>query len=157
MDTHPDDHSQSEIERKFLVQNSPLGEALAGTEILQAYVAVGSRSELRVRIVADSAVLTFKGPRRGSVRLEWEVAIPLAIAEELYREAKFGQLQKVRHPVVGPDGHLWSIDVFKGQHEGLELAEVELERPDEVVTLPAWIGREVTDDEAFYNRNLAMR
>jgi hypothetical protein len=38
---------------------------------------------------------------------------------------------------------------------GLVLAEVELERADQPVSLPPWAGLEVTDDPRYYNVNLA--
>lgn len=38
--------------------------------------------------------------------------------------------------------------------EKLCLIEVELNNKDEEVILPPWVGKEVTDDSRFYNKNL---
>ena len=47
-------------------------------------------------------------------------------------------------------------DVLHGDEVGpLLLAEVELERADQPVPLPPWIGREVTGDPRYYNAWLA--
>jgi adenylate cyclase len=35
------------------------------------------------------------------------------------------------------------------------LAEVELDSEDQVLTLPDWVGREVTDDDRYYNASLS--
>jgi adenylate cyclase len=51
-------------------------------------------------------------------------------------------------------GHDWEIDEFLGDNAGLVVAEVELDRVDEVPEMPAWIGREVTHDVRFYNFSL---
>ena len=40
---------------------------------------------------------------------------------------------------------------FKGDNEGLIVAEVELSSADEAVVLPPWIGDEVTGERCFYN------
>ena len=53
-------------------------------------------------------------------------------------------------------GHVWELDVFAGDNEGL-VAEVELSSADETVDLPAWAGAEVSDDDRYYNVNLAAR
>lgn len=148
-------NSGAEIERKFLAPEAPVGSADQGTEILQGYLAVSDETELRVRLAAETAFLTFKGPRRGSVRLEWEQDLPLEIAEELLRICQHGSLHKTRYPLVGPDGHLWAVDVFHGRLAGLVVAEVELKTPDETVELPDWVQSEVTDDDTYYNKNLA--
>lgn len=48
----------------------------------------------------------------------------------------------------------FEVDVFYGENEGLVMAEIELERPDEPFERPAWLGREVTGDRRFYNSHL---
>ena len=47
------------------------------------------------------------------------------------------------------------IDVFEGENAGLVIAEVELAHERQLVTLPPWIGREVTHEERYYNSRLA--
>ena len=46
---------------------------------------------------------------------------------------------------------MFEVDEFYGDNEGLILAEVELESPDEPFERPAFLGREVTGDRRFYN------
>jgi len=51
-------------------------------------------------------------------------------------------------------GHEWEIDVFHGDNSGLVIAEVELEKEDQTIVLPDWVGEEVTGDPRYYNANL---
>ncbi|WP_051522783.1 CYTH domain-containing protein [Porphyromonas cangingivalis] len=64
-------------------------------------------------------------------------------------------ISKKRHH-IRHDGMLWEVDVFEGDNEGLVLAEVEL--PDETadVSIPEWIGEEVTGSPEYYNSYLAL-
>ena len=51
-------------------------------------------------------------------------------------------------------GHIWEIDVFHGENDGLVLAEVELGREDEAFERPAWVLREVSGDARYFNAAL---
>ena len=48
----------------------------------------------------------------------------------------------------------FEVDVFYGDNEGLVMAEIELDSPDEPFERPEWLGREVTGDRRFYNSHL---
>ena len=63
-------------------------------------------------------------------------------------------IDKIRY-LVDVGGRTWEVDVFAGANAGLVMAEVELDREDAVVELPAWAGREVTDDPRYYNASLS--
>lgn len=147
-----------EIERKFLVASDAWKADVRSTHrLLQFYLSRGGRASVRVRIEDDAkAWLTIKSASAGMVRSELEYAIPIAHAHEMRALAEGGVIEKVRHE-VGHAGHLWEIDVFAGENAGLVVAEVELEAPEARVDLPAWIGREVTDDPHYYNASLAVR
>ena len=51
-------------------------------------------------------------------------------------------------------GLCWEIDVFKGENEGLVVAEVELKSEQQQIVCPAWLGEEVSDDPRYYNVSL---
>jgi adenylate cyclase len=52
---------------------------------------------------------------------------------------------------------VWEIDEFLGANAGLIVAEIELSSEEESFDRPAWLGQEVTEDERYYNFNLAQR
>jgi CYTH domain-containing protein len=63
-------------------------------------------------------------------------------------------IEKTRYKLMH-GGHEWIVDEFHGLNRGLLLAEVELETGEEDVELPSWVGREVTDDNRYYNQYLS--
>jgi adenylate cyclase len=64
-------------------------------------------------------------------------------------------LEKYRYK-INFEGKLWEIDEFKGENEGLLLAEIELESETEAFALPPWTGEEVTEDNRYFNSYLAQ-
>ena len=143
--------SMQEIERKYLTASeSWREEVVRAMRIAQGYLC-SRRVTARVRVCDDKGILTFKSKSRdgGLSRFEWEREIPLAIAERLLARCN-GVVDKMRH-IVEYEGHTFEIDEFKGANEGLIVAEVELSTIDERVSLPSWIGDEVTGERCFYN------
>ena len=141
-----------EIERKFLVRRDFDIAALAdsSTEIAQGYLSDDPDRTIRVRIRGDKAYMTVKSRNNGAVRNEWEYEIPVEDGRELIALPGVKSLVKTRY-LVPYKGRTWEVDVFHGRHEGLLLAEVELESTDAIVELPDFVGKEVTDDARYYN------
>jgi adenylate cyclase len=146
----------TEIERKFLVVGDEWrAGVVSATHIVQGYLAWTASATVRVRIKGDEAFLTVKGSTQGISRSEFEYPVPVDDAGRMLADMAQGPvIDKVRH-LIPVGAHTWELDVFAGDNEGLVMAEVELAEPDEVFTLPAWAGREVSDDPRYYNVNLA--
>lgn len=144
-----------EIERKFLVNGDGWRPGALGVPYRQGYLAAGDGITVRARVAGGRAWLTIKGPAAAGARDEYEYPIPVADAlEMLDRLSVGGQVEKVRHRVPFA-GHTWEVDEFQGENAPLVVAEVELERIDEEITLPPWIGLEVTYDPRYTNAALA--
>lgn len=147
-----------EIERKFLVVSDEfITEAFAKNRIVQGYLNSDPERTVRIRIKGDKGFLTIKGKGNasGTSRLEWETEIPVAEAEQLLPLCEKGLIDKIRHEVtVG--SHVYEVDVFAGENQGLLLAEVELTSEDETFEKPAWLGTEVTGDNRYYNAFLSQ-
>ncbi len=140
-----------EIERKYLTADESWRvEVVRSLRIAQGYLC-SRRVTARVRICDDKGVLTFKSKSHdgGLSRFEWEREVPLGVVERLLARCE-GVVDKVRH-IVEYEGHTFEVDEFKGDNEGLIVAEVELSSADEAVVLPPWIGDEVTSERCFYN------
>lgn len=149
-----------EIERKFRVIDPDIShfDRSDATEILQGYISVNPHRELRVRITPSGCTLTFKGPRIGSVRIEWETSIDADVAEEMLKIAGDYVVHKWRYPVIGVDGALWDVDEYIDRNDGLFIAEIELRSPDERFALLSGFDlMDVTEDDRFYARALAVR
>jgi CYTH domain-containing protein len=145
-----------EIERKFLVKGEYKSLAFEVTRIKQGYIASGNGRTVRVRIRDSKGYLTIKGPSdvKGLGRFEWEKEISVEEAEALLTIAEPGTISKSRYLVRADDGHVWEVDEFYGENEGLTMAEIELKSEEEPFTLPSFIGREVTGDRRFYNSHM---
>lgn len=144
-----------EIERKFLVKDDTYKALATGKcNMAQGYLSTDIDATVRVRISGDNAWLTVKSRNRGAVRDEWEYAIPVADARQMLAICKGKVIKKTRYYV--PAGDLtWEVDEYHGVHDGLVVAEIELLSADHPVSLPPFIGEEVTGDPRFYNSTLS--
>lgn len=146
-----------EIERKFLVlSNDFINESFSQKRIVQGYLSSNPERTVRVRVKGDKGFLTIKGKSNanGTTRLEWEREISLIDAETLLTICESGIIDKVRYEVkVG--NHVYEIDIFSGENQGLIMAEIELESESEIFEKPNWLGKEVTNDERYYNAYLS--
>lgn len=142
-----------EIERKFLVKDDSY-KALAyhSSRIAQGYICSMRGRTVRVRIRDDKGYLTIKGPSdaSGLGRYEWEKEISLHEAQELMKLCEPGMIDKTRY-LVRSGNHIFEVDEFYGENEGLTLAEVELSSADEAYEKPDFIDEEVTGDVKYYN------
>jgi adenylate cyclase len=148
-----------EIERKFLVTSTAfLDEFRAKNRIVQGYLSSVPERTVRVRIKGNKGFLTIKGKSSdsGMSRMEWEKEIALEEAEQLLLLCEAGVIDKIRYEIpVGK--HLYEVDVFSGENEGLILAEIELESENETFENPNWLGMEVTNDTRYYNAYLSQK
>lgn len=146
----------TEIERKFLIADAGWKQAAAtgGVSYRQGYLSASVERTVRVRVAGDKGFITVKGRSSGISRAEFEYEIPLADAQTMLDTLCLKPLiEKLRYQVEFA-GHLWEIDEFLGDNEGLVVAEVELRDAAESVQLPSWAGREVSDDPRYFNSNL---
>lgn len=147
-----------EIERKFLIKDGRFkDEAFSAIRITQGYLCSVPERIVRIRIRGDKGFITIKGVSNasGASRFEWEKEIGLEEAEALLALAEPGSIDKTRYLVRNSDGkHIWEVDEFHGDNEGLTVAEIELGHEDEPFDRPAWLGAEVTGDTRYFNSSL---
>ncbi len=143
-----------EIERKFLVINDIYRlMASKSYNIKQGYLSTRKDATVRVRIKNKNAFITVKGLNKGATRCEWEYSIPYDDAIEMMALSQGVVIDKIRY-IVEYEGFIWEIDEFKGAHEGLVVAEIELKDENETFPIPPFIGEEVTGNVAYYNSTL---
>jgi adenylate cyclase len=167
-----------EIERRFLVAGDGWRPHVRWrTRLRQGYLVNGPAGlTLRVRLgeatvrsewpgavpPGDSAWLTLKAPPPETIgsgaaltRFEFEYPIPCADAEAMLTLTPH-QLSKRRYGLDLPGGE-WVLDAFEGANAPLVVAEVELNRADQPVTVPPWCVRELTGLHELSNAALALR
>ncbi len=143
-----------EIERKFIVNDDSFRQiAYKSISIRQGYLSRIPERTIRVRTIDDKGFLTIKGKNIGIVRNEFEYEIPLADALEILTMCVPPILEKTRY-LIKYDNLTWEVDEFHGARQGLIIAEVELSTKDTEITLPPFIGKEVTGNPEYYNSNL---
>jgi len=144
-----------EIERKFLVVGDFKPFAHKQSRITQAYLSSVPERTVRVRINGDKAYLTIKGigNHSGTSRYEWEKEIAVGEAEELLKICEPGIIDKTRYLVKSGD-HVFEVDEFHGENQGLIVAEIELNSEDDAFEKPAWLGEEVTGLVRYFNSML---
>lgn len=146
-----------EIERKFLVASDGWREkARIGKSFRQAIIFSEGNRTVRIRAIdRKKARLTIKIGINGHLsRHEFEYDVPMKDAEELLALANGHMITKTRYEVKH-HRHVWEVDVYGGDLEGLVVAEVEMMSEKESPALPDWLGREVTGDSRYSNQALA--
>ena len=145
-----------EIERKFLVKKGGAYKraAFSSSHIQQGYIP-SETATVRIRLRDDKAYLTIKSKSAdgGLSRYEFEKEILPDEARELLKLCQGGVIDKHRY-LVRSGNHVFEVDEFHGDNEGLVMAEVELASKDESFEKPSFIGPEVTGDRRFYNKHM---
>lgn len=147
-----------EIEKKFIIKNIPFDlSCFRSSEIHQCYVAVEENySEVRIRNIDKQYFLTIKSVST-FIRFEEELPLEPVKGEQLIELFKERGVNKTRYFIPCQE-FMIELDLYKGQLEGLMIAEVEFKSPEEAIKFikPAWFGEDVTYDDRYKNRNLAL-
>lgn len=148
--------STQEVERKWLVRELPDLLGVEGKEIVQGYIVATPDQEVRIRRKGDSFTQTVKSGG-GLVREETEVPLTQEQYVGLWETTAGRRLEKTRYK-IGHGDFTIELDLYKGAHEGLMVAEVEFSTVQEAEAFspPAWFGTEVTEDKRYKNKNLAL-
>ena len=149
-----------EIERKYLLRALPSRVRDARVlEIDQGYLPGTRINErvLRARESADRKYYRTIKTGQGIERFEIEEETTELFFTTVWPLTRGARVHKRRYLV--PEGEVtWEIDEFLDR-DGLWLAEVELNRLDQLVDVPQWLrddmDREVTDDPRYTNHALA--
>lgn len=147
----------TETERKFLLVSEAWRENVDSvTKIRQGYLARDKGRTIRVRVAGNEGYITIKGKTLadGITKPEYEYKIPKKDAEDLLKMCLPGIVEKTRHR-VSHYNHVWEVDEFHGDNEGLIVAEIELKSADEKFRKPVWAGKEVTDNGLYTNASLS--
>ncbi len=145
-----------EIEKKFLVDHDKWDKVNKpdGTHYRQGYLLSSERQTIRVRVSETKGYINLKSAMSSLSRKEFEYEIPLEDGLEILDLFAKNGTEKVRYRIPHV-GKTWEVDVFKGDNAGLIVAELEMESEDEVIELPDWVTKEVTDDDRYANSSLA--
>ncbi|MGH7241870.1 MAG: CYTH domain-containing protein [Phycisphaerales bacterium] len=127
----------------------------------QGYLAVETgrgSMEIRLRRTDDRWTLTIK-KGTASIRLENEMQLRAPIATKLWPFTKGVRVSKMRYRIPYRRRLTIELDIYRGAHRGLAVAEVEFASVSMMkrFTPPDWFGREVTGKKKYFNSSLASR
>ena len=150
-------NASREIERKFLVKQLPADLRKFPHDLIeQGYLATG-RGGLQVRLRKKGSVLslTYKQGTKGE-REEREIGLSLEQFNTLWPATAGRRLTKTRYDVPWKK-HTIEIDIYRGRHDGLVVAEVEFDDQRGCANFgpPDWLGRDVTGKPKYSNVALA--
>ena len=145
-----------EIERKFLINKIPEN-CKKSIHIKQYYMHIDDNFVQRLRFFNnEKAIISLKQNCAGLSRYEFEYEIPLSDAKKIVSISNSNFTEKIRH-IIYFDSIKWEIDEFLGDNKGLLIGEVELESEGQHIALPDWIDSEVTNQNKYFNYNLALK
>ncbi len=148
----------SEIERKYLVKFPPLRtlHRYSSYQILQGYIVVTEALEVRLRQKGSRYYQAVK-MGIGLARDEIETELNQKQFYAFWHLTDGKRIEKTRYEIKYED-RVIELDVYQGALEGLVTAEVEFEREEDAVSFnpPLWLADEITHDENYKNKNLAL-
>ncbi|MGD0198846.1 MAG: adenylate cyclase [Solirubrobacteraceae bacterium] len=149
----------TEIERTFLIEEDPPLEPVEIQHVVQGYIAIdGDGTEVRIRRREGATTLTIKSADAGRTRLEEEIDLEELRFERLWPLTVGRRIAKDRCLFPLPGGLTAELDVHIGALAGLRVVEVEFdsEEDSDRFQIPDWFGREITGDQRYRNRELAV-
>lgn len=148
-----------EIERKYRLPDlPPWVEDCRSEEIEQGYLSLASDgTEVRLRRRGGKTLLTAK-VGMGETRVEREIELGDEEFEALWPLTEGRRIRKIRY-LVPHEELTVEVDRFKGELEGMLIAEVEFdsEQASAEFEPPPWLGLDVTGDERYANESLAVK
>ena len=142
--------SVSVHDNKISIQGIMLTEILSDESvILQSFQDWVSR----IRIQNNTVIFTAKrkNPDNTTQELEWELSIQL----ENLSLSHLPTVKKTRYCWRDNDGNLWEVDEFEENLAGLIIAEIELDNISQSITIPEWVGIELTGLKNWSNASLS--
>lgn len=152
----------TEIERRFLVKDGfdPAAIATRSIHIVQSYLPETGSWVIRVRSEVSGWKTLYHMTMKRALSDMANEEHDLLISPEEYEDilpSCYSRIEKTRY-LIEHDERMWEVDLYADPAvDPRIIAEVELSSEDAMVSLPEWIGREVTGDRYFSNYQIAER
>ena len=146
-----------EIERRFLIKNDNWKEFI----IKKIFIEQGYLSKsiddwiIRIRFTGKDFKIAFKKHVASFTNFEYEYPIPQKDGETIMSNIS-NTIKKERF-FLEVEKKYWIIDCFKENNYPLEIAEIELSKEEEYLSLPSFISKEITGLTHYSNFSLAKR
>ena len=146
-----------EIERRFLIKNDNWKEFITNKIFIeQGYLSKNLDDWIiRIRFSGEDFKIALKKHIAGFTNFEFEYSIPRKDGEIIMSNLS-NKIKKERF-FLEVEKKSWIIDCFKENNYPLEIAEIELSREKEKLSIPSFISKEITGLTDYSNFSLANR
>jgi len=146
-----------EIERRFLIKNDNWKEFITEKIFIeQGYLSKSLDNWIiRIRFTGKDFKIAFKKHIKSFTNFEFEYSIPQKDGETIMSNIS-NTIKKERF-FLEVEKKSWTIDCFKENNYPLEIAEIELSKEEEDLSLPSFISKEITGLKHYSNFSLANK
>ena len=144
-----------EIERRFLIKNDSWKEFITKQiSIEQGYLSKSLDDWIvRIRFTGKDFKIALKKHIKSFTNFEFEYSIPRKDGETIMSNLP-NTIKKERF-FLKVEKKCWIVDCFKENNYPLEIAEIELSKEEENLSLPSFISNEITGLKHYSNFSLA--
>ena len=146
-----------EIERRFLIKNDNWKKFITKKICIeQGYLSKNLDDWIiRIRFTGKDYKIGFKKHIESFTNFEFEYSIPQKDGETIMSNLS-NTIKKERF-FLEVEKKPWIIDCFKENNYPLEIAEIELSREEENLSIPSFISKEITGLTHYSNLSLAYK
>ena len=146
-----------EIERRFLVKNDNWKKFITKKIFIEQGYLSKSLDDwiIRIRFTGKDYKIALKKHIESFTNFEFEYSIPRKDGETIMSNLS-NTIKKERF-YLEVEKKSWIIDCFKENNYPLEIAEIELSREEEDLSLPSFISKEITGMKHYSNFSLANK
>jgi len=144
-----------EIERRFLIKNNNWKKCITKKIFIEQGYLSKSLDDwiIRIRFTGKDYNIALKKLIKSFTNFEFEYSIPRRDAETIMSNLS-NTIKKDRF-FLEIEKKSWIIDCFKENNYPLEIAEIELSKEEEDLSLPSFISKEITGLTQYSNFSLA--
>ena len=146
-----------EIERRFLIKNDNWKEFITKKIFIEQGYLSKSLDDwiIRIRFTGKDFKIALKKHIESFTNFEFEYSIPHKDGETIMSNLS-NTIKKERF-FLEVEKKSWIVDCFKDNNYPLEIAEIELSREEEDLSLPPFISKEITGLTNYSNFYLANK
>ena len=146
-----------EIERRFLLKNDNWKAFITKKiSIEQGYLSKSIDDWIiRIRFTGKDFKIAIKKHIKSFTNFEYEYSIPQKDGETIMSNIS-SRIKKERF-FLEVEKKSWIVDCFKENNFPLEIAEIELSKEEEYLSLPSFISKEITGLTHYSNFSLANK
>ena len=146
-----------EIERRFLIKNDNWKKFISKKISIEQGYLTKSLDDwiIRIRFTGKEFKIALKKHIKSFTNFEFEYSIPRSDGEIIMSNLT-NTIKKERF-LVEIEKKTWIIDCFKENNYPLKIAEIELSKEEEELSLPSFISQEITGLRHYSNFSLANK